>query len=476
MTEDNPMDPFETRLAALVRRHTEPAAVPGDPLETARTAMASATGRGELVRRWPSGLDRRVAWLFLLAGLLVAVVALGIAGGSRPSLVVQAPDGPERIVFVRDGDLYAADGDGSGQTLIATGNADDGTLGYLTAAWSPDMRHIAAVRDTGEVLLTPAVDLMTADGTPVRTVALDPGCGPSLSWSPDSAEVAIGTCPAEVRRDTIAAVESGVGLLIAGLDATRDREIALPADWRSFASANPEVWLRPDLWARWSPDGRWIALLAMTGGDSGWHLVAADGSGTRRVDDLVGGLGTRVDALDWSPDGRRLAIAGGWVGCATLCLGIVDPEGRAATITVAHPTRDPDQHAKLFGARFSPDGDEVAVLGLLIDFTSDPPDEETYTIHDYDLATTGFTDVISETRPMVVDATGAGQSTGVGTLELLTGATVAWTPDGRRLVYLDREAGDPTGSWTIRSVDVAGGSRSSILVDGVRSFDLGPAK
>jgi hypothetical protein len=60
------------------------------------------------------------------------------------------------------------------------------------------MRHIAAVRDHGGAFLTPGVDLMTY-GALVRTVALDPGCGPSLSCSPDSPEVAIATrvqkCP-----------------------------------------------------------------------------------------------------------------------------------------------------------------------------------------------------------------------------------------------------------------------------------------
>ncbi len=228
MTEHNPNNAFESRLTALVHRYTEPAAKPSDPLMMARTAMASTARGGVLGQLWPVGLDRRVARLLLLAALVVTLGALAVAVGSRPSLFVQAPDGPARIVFVRDGDLFVAEVDGSLQTLIASGDAGDAKLGYLTAAWSPDRRHIAAVRDVGGPFLTPSVDLMTADGALVRTVALDPGCGPPVSWSPDSTEVAIATCPADVPRDTIEAVDSGIGLLIAGLDASGDREIALP--------------------------------------------------------------------------------------------------------------------------------------------------------------------------------------------------------------------------------------------------------
>ena len=86
MTEHNPMDAFETRLTALVRNYTEPAARPNDPLVTARTAMASATRGGVLGRLWPVGLDRRVAWLLVLAALVIALAALVVAVGSRPSL------------------------------------------------------------------------------------------------------------------------------------------------------------------------------------------------------------------------------------------------------------------------------------------------------------------------------------------------------------------------------------------------------
>ena len=409
--------------------------------------------------------------------LLAAAALVGLLAGSAAvgGILLQGP-APEvgRIVFVRDGDLFIAEVDGSGQARIATGGANGAKFGYLTAAWSPDMRHIAAVRDVGGAFLTPGVDLMTADGALVRTVALDAGCGPSLTWSPDSAEVAIATCPADVPRDAIEAIESGIGLLLAGLDASADREIALPREWQSVASARPEVWIRPDLWTRWSPDGRWIALWAIVAGQPGRYLVAADGSGTRRIEELNKDI-YRVESFDWSHDGRRLAISGNLLGCVEeVCLGIVDSEGGRVTSTVGHPSAgDPNMHGKLWWPEFSPGGDRVAVLGGLIDFTAEPQVAETSTLYAYELATARFTELTSGMRTLILDATGAAHPTGAVTGELVDWGSVAWTPDGRGLLYLVREAGDSSASWTIRLIDAAGGSLSSVLVQGVQSFDIG---
>jgi hypothetical protein len=420
----------------------------------------------------PRFAPRRGFILLAAAALVGSIVGTAVVGG----YLRQQPGPPVgRIVFVRDGDLFTAEVDGSGQTRIAAGGADDLKFGYLTAAWSPDMGHIAAVRDIGGAFLTPSIDLLTANGTLVRTVALEAGCGPSLSWSPDSSEVAIATCPADVPRNAIEPVESGIGLHLAGLDATADREIALPPEWQSMASANPEVWIRPDLWTRWSPDGRWIALWSIVAGQPGRYLVAADGSGTRRIEELTDDLGDRIESLDWTRDGRSLAISGSLGGCVeTVCVGIVDPESGRVTSTVQHPSAgDPKLHGKLFWPEFSPDGDRVAILGGLIDFTSEPEVAETSTLYDYDLATARFTELTSGVRTLILDATGAAQPTGAVTGELVAGGTVAWTPDGQRLLYLVRDGGDAAASWTIRSVDAAGGSQSSVLVRDVQSFDVG---
>ena len=465
MTEHTPMDPFETRLAGLVRAYTAPAVHPVHPYITARTAISTST-QGITRRRWPVTVDRRLFRTLVVAAIVVALTGLAVAVGS-----LLTPHDPGRIVFVRDGDLFVAEVDGSGQTRIAEGSADDTRLGYLTALWAPDGRHIAAVRDTGGEFLTPAVDILTSDGAAVRTVALDAGCGPSLSWSPDSSEVAIATCPADVPRNAIEPVESGIRLLLAGLDASADREIALPAEWQSVASANPEVWIRPDLWAQWSPDGRWIALWAIVGGQPGQYLVATDGSGTQRIEELTDNLGDSVGQLDWSPAGRSLAIAGDWVGCeGALCLGVVGIEGGPLTASFEPPSVDlgPNGgsgplHEKLFWPEVSPDGARIAVHSLTFD--TETPGPEVWGLHVYDVATGRHIQVASSSVTRTVPETVTG--------ELVEMGTVHWTPDGRRLLYLVRESGEPNARWTIRSADAAGGGPSSALVEGVQSFDLG---
>ena len=238
------------------------------------------------------------------------MAALAVAGGSRPSLVVQAPDGPGRIVFVRDGDLFVAESDGSGQTLIASGDAGDAKFGYLTAAWSPDMRHIAAVRDVGGAYLTPGVDLMTADGALVRTVALEAGCGPSMSWSPDSPRSRSRRARPMFHGTPSSRSSQGSGSSSPGWMPPATGRSRCHLNGGQSRARNAEVWIRPDLWARWSPDGRWIALWTIVAGQGGRYLVAADGSGTRRIEELTDDLGDRVDFVDWSPDGRSLAISG----------------------------------------------------------------------------------------------------------------------------------------------------------------------
>ena len=100
------------------------------------------------------------------------------------------------------------------------------------------------------------------------------------------------------------------------------------------------------------------------------------------------------------------------------------------TSMVAHPSAGgPNLRGKLFWPEFSPDGDRVAVLGVLID-SSEPAVLETSALYDYDLATGRFTELTSGTISMILDATGAVQYRGMVTGEHVVGGTVAWNPDG----------------------------------------------
>ena len=254
---------LERRLRDWYRSEipADASAPPGLRSRVTTIPQASTASSGRFATRRGFALPSAAwRWWALLAGT-------AMVGGFPPRDT--APP-VSRIVFVRDGDLFIGEVDRIGPDPHRHGRLQ--TTASLATSRRPG-------RPTGATSLPSATsaahsgrlvfDLMNADGALVRTVALDAGCGPSLSWSPDIFEVAIATCPADIRRDAIEAVESGIGLLIAGLDASADREIALPPEWQSVASANPEVWIRPDLWARWSPDGRWISLWAIVAGQEG---------------------------------------------------------------------------------------------------------------------------------------------------------------------------------------------------------------
>jgi Tol biopolymer transport system component len=466
------MDPFEQRLAGLVRTYTQPAAMPVDHLATARAAMTARAGRrASLERAWRPGFDRRLLPLLVVAGLVLAVMAIALAGGSRPKPPL---DTTSRLAFVRDGDLFVSAIDGTGATMIRGGGADGTSLGYLTVLWSPDMRSIAAVRDTGGPVLTPAIDILEADGTVQRIIDAEPGGTPSISWSPDSQRLAIVTYPGEVHRDDSEPIAAGLRLTIAALDDT-SHEIALPADVEWLTSALPDIWTIPDLGVRWSPDGRWIAV-AWSDPRGRHHMVAADGSGVLESNPTPEGqCRSSRDFIDWFPDGRRLATIGEWADASELCVETIGrngrPNGPAATIA-ATAANDPVGPSKFSMPAVSPDGGRIAISAFTDDLYLK---RHTTSLRVYDLASGQGTEVASGVQALVFEA--SGQAHWAQTLE---GEPVwvggfAWTADGKHLLYLSPERSDGLGPWTIRAVDAAGGSPSSALVEGVRSFDVGYA-
>lgn len=465
-------DPFEQRLTDLVHAYTEPASVPVDHLAIARSAMATRAGRqAPLERARRRAIDRRLLPILAVSGLVVAVLAVALAGRSTP---LKPVDTTPRLAFVRDGDLFVSAMDGTGATMIRGGGADATSLGYLTVLWSPDMRSLAAVRDTGGPVLEPAIDIVEPDGTVQRTIDTGPGGTPSISWSPDSMELAITTYPGEVDRGAVEPIAAEPRLTIAALDGG-SHEIPLPPDITAYAGGGPEVWTVPDLGVRWSPDGRWIAVAW----DDRWgryHMVAADGSAVTQSDGETDGRCRQShDNIDWFPDGRRLATIGVWVDVSALCVETVGrnglPDGPA--VTVAEAADDAlGAHEKFLMPAVSPGGDRIAMTAWIDDF--DAPRHMTV-LRVYDLASGQATDVASGVQALVVAANGEAHWTNTLEGEPVWLGGFSWTGDGRQLLYLSPEAGSGPTRWTIRAVDAAGGSPSLAVVEGVRSFDLGYA-
>ncbi|MEM9479266.1 MAG: c-type cytochrome domain-containing protein, partial [Verrucomicrobiota bacterium] len=96
-----------------------------------------------------------------------------------------------------------------------------------------------------------------------------------------------------------------------------------------------------------SPDGKWLAV-------AGYHEVLLHKSDGSEIVHRLVGLSERVESVRFSPDGKRLAVAGGDPGRSGE-LQIWDVEKRSLLLSKA-VTYD-----TIYGASWSPDGTRIAV-------------------------------------------------------------------------------------------------------------------
>ncbi|HLW55348.1 MAG TPA: S41 family peptidase [Candidatus Angelobacter sp.] len=144
----------------------------------------------------------------------------------------------------------------------------------------------------------------------------------------------------------------------------------------------------------WSPDGKWIAFISDKSGREEVWMAHEDGAGLRMLSD---GDGEKSN-IRWAPDSKALIYAG-----SDHKLYRYDLEsGKAAVIASG-------EAGNIQGAHFSPDGKWIAYAKL-----------------DHDL------------RPHVyIIAASGGSEKRVGNTDLLFSETSpAWTPDGKRLLFL----------------------------------------
>lgn len=156
----------------------------------------------------------------------------------------------------------------------------------------------------------------------------------------------------------------------------------------------------------WSPDGKWIAFISDKSGREEVWMAHEDGTGLKMLSD---GDGEKSN-IQWAPDGKSLIYSG---SDHKLYRYDLDTD-KTAVITSG-------EAGNIQGARFSPDAKWIAYAKL-----------------DHDL------------RPhvYVVPAIG-GTEKRVGNSDLLFSETSpAWTPDGKRLIFLAGLA--QAGSATLR--------------------------
>ena len=157
-------------------------------------------------------------------------------------------------------------------------------------AWSPDGRQVAFTRwfaPNEHVSPIGAIYTIRPDGTHEKHLLGGPKAGYSAShptWSPDGKRIAF------VR---ISLDFEDTELFVADADGSHVRRIADAGDFDSYYST-----------PAWSPGGRRIAYT------SGGMIVLVDPNSARKTRmTLNPAVVTDCDALAWSPDGRRFALA-----------------------------------------------------------------------------------------------------------------------------------------------------------------------
>jgi len=365
-----------------------------------------------------------------------------LTNGAHPTW---SPDG-RRIAFIRDGNLWDMNIDGSQQTRLT-----NPTQPFVQEPfWLPDG---SALLFAFVPPMAGSVYVVDVDGT--GEVNLADGSGPV--WSPDGTKIAFrggGSGPALGSQDNIYVMNSdgtGVhkigwsfqsdaisscmswrpyawspdgrfvtyyhdqqGVMLAPADGQSEPQLLVPGtavDWspdgdrfvysefdrnkgecqiylKDFQGAGEAQWLTEGRHAVWSPDGQRIAFVKNeTAGGGDVYVINVDGSGERK---LMGVGPTNALPLAWSQDGSRLAVATGGLFVVDLATG----EKRKLSENAPYPPA------------WSPDGTQLA-------FTFWEGDRPWQSASVY-----------------IVNADGSGQPQ-----KLTDGSGPAWSPDGSRIAF-----------------------------------------
>ena len=378
----------------------------------AAPSLDAAIGRlAPRVQGRPSGTSQRLVLLFAAATLLALTAGSAILVGSG---ILKLPVLPEssvpRLAYELDGDILLADLDGGNAIRVADaadaagGDSQCAGFGGEGSMWAPDGRHLA-FRSGGSDECPGKVHVLDAKG---RQVAVVPGSGWDVSWSPDSTRFA-----------TWVGLFETIGIY--GIDG--DRQALLPVRW-----CTPNGDLDPV----WSPEGASVLVRTCE--------LPIDGSPPRllRVTDSRRGMSSTIGAVAYSPDGTRVArvTTGGEAGTD---LVITETDGPVLEQVVPE---GPDASVFIHSPIWSPLGDRVLFIQSSAERIDGSP-------------------AASDIREIDV---------GTGRVRTLATAPEIWligfSPDGDQILYATRDhVGEPEESRGLWSMD-ANGSNPQLLVPG----------
>jgi Tol biopolymer transport system component len=390
----------------------------------------------------------------------MALALLALTGCRLVPEQVRLADG-NRIAYVgEDGQIYSVLPDGQGRRLVSGGEervyaapaAAAPRRAYNWPTWAPDDGHLAFIaRDDGKsgdaVVVAPA-----AGGAMVKAFAETEQEPFFASWSTDSRRLAVLARAGTVVTLAVAGADGkasarqltqsssayfawlGAGALFVhtggsasdNVGATLARYDLSSGGPPSHLSSRPAEFRVPAL----SPDGKWLATTELgAGGESTLFVTTQTGADPRRVAAVRAGL-----AALWAPRGGRLAYA------------LTERSGESIFASLqlwsegARPVKlASDPLAAFF---WSPDGERLAIVGFdpgvrsfswwVVEVAGGPPRRlAQFTPSRDELFVLTFFDQFAP-------------------------AMTPWSPDSRRLVYVDASrAGDTAGRLTI--VDTADG-------------------
>jgi hypothetical protein len=217
-----------------------------------------------------------------------------------------------------DGQIYRIGILGTGLTRLTNNNGRN-----FRPVWSPDGQRIAFTTYASGQSEESDIYTMDADGSNVvrRT---NGGNFASGAWSPDGQKLAV---------STEGTYSSEIYLVSADEDGSSP--IHLVAQGRS---------------PTWSPDGKSIAFVHISGDDGYDHIsvMNADGTGLRPLTEIDAG---GIYGLGWSPDGQRLAFSKCLFASCDIYMMNADGSG----------LRQITDLGKAQGASWSPDGQWIAI-------------------------------------------------------------------------------------------------------------------